>query len=128
MIDGRVDCAVLRFGVAPEMGKERVLAVIPRPAATFHKVHSTVRDRSETEMSLAVLNIIIVLSAIGQHHHGVQRHRLAFTSRAAENPIDRCTYRGPANSIKRSADEIGNPGAGGSPGGVLFEHDPGPTV
>ena len=70
MIDGRVDCAVLRFGVAPEMGKERVLAVIPRPTVTLHKAHSTVPASSGTEMSLAGLNIIIMSRAIGQHHHG----------------------------------------------------------
>src|SRR5260370_28677319 len=36
VIDGRVDRAVLRLRVAPEMGQQRVLAIIARPVVIFH--------------------------------------------------------------------------------------------
>src|SRR5271166_71358 len=49
VIDWRVDSTVLAFRVAAEMGQEGVLAVIPWPTITLHKVHSTFQRRFGTD-------------------------------------------------------------------------------
>jgi hypothetical protein len=40
VVDGRVDRAVLRLGVAPKMRQQRVLVVMARPVVVSHKIHS----------------------------------------------------------------------------------------
>ncbi len=37
VVDGRVDRTMMRLGMAPEMGQQGVLAVVPRPVVVFHK-------------------------------------------------------------------------------------------
>src|SRR6516165_177815 len=87
VINWWVDGAMLPLRMAPEMGEERVLAIMPRPTVALHKVHSAVPARPRNPHALATLNIIIILRAVGQYHHRVQRHRLAFIAGAAENLV-----------------------------------------
>ena len=64
MIDWRVDGTVLAFRVAAEMGQEGVLAVIPWPAITLHKVRSAVPALLRDRYALAAVNIIIILGRL----------------------------------------------------------------
>ena len=73
MIDWRVDGTVLALRMAAEMGQEGVLAVIPWPTITLHKVHSTVPALLRDRYALATLTVIIISRVVGQHYHGCTR-------------------------------------------------------
>src|SRR5262249_21184288 len=84
VVDWGIDGAILYFRMTPEMGQERVLAVIPWPTITLHRVHSAVTALLCDRHPLATLNIIIILEPL--HSTTGRCGRLAIAGQLAENP------------------------------------------
>src|SRR5215469_8602967 len=75
---------MLPFRVAPEMSQECILAVIPWPTVTLHKVHSAVPALLRDKYAFTALNNINHFGADCPAPPGVWR--LAITDQSAENP------------------------------------------
>jgi hypothetical protein len=64
VVDWRVDCAMLPFRVTPKMCQQRILAIIPWPTVTLHKVHSAALALLRDRHAFASLNIIIIFALL----------------------------------------------------------------